>query len=400
MKDVKIGKFTISRDLLLFLIANALLGVTLAIESTSFTNRLYEDLGFTITQRGALEFPRELPGLLVVFIIAALSFLGDVRTSGFANIFGGIGLIAFGLVPSGFWPVVVTMMIFSMGSHMYMPLQGSIAMTFAGKGNLGRRLGEIQAVNTIALVLTTATLFILFRFANISLSSVFVVGGVAMMLAGAVFFFMSPGHTTRGRKPKLIYRKKFILFYLLSIFFGARRQITFLFVAWLIVQGFGQPVATMALLFFIMSVISIFFRPILGIFIDRMGERFVLVFEGALLLLSCLGFAFAGTLFEHSTALIIVGVCFVIDNLFSIGAGMARTTYVRRLADDPEEISGTLAFSISLDHIFTMTLPFFGTILWEGTDYRYVFLVGALISAACMFLANKIRVPESASSQK
>jgi len=395
MQEIRIGKRTISRDFFLFLLASALLGVSVAVESTSFTNRLSDDLGFTILQRTALEFPRELPGLLVFFVIGALAFLGDIRTAAVANIFGGIGLFAFGLVPSGFWPVVVTLMIFSMGQHVYMPLSGSIAMTFAKEKNLGRRLGEIQAVSTIVLILTSVALYIMYEFFEVPFSVAFTMGAISMVLAGCVFFLMSPG-PKKAKRERFIVKKKFRHFYFLAIFFGARRQITFTFVTWLIVTIYEQPASTIVILFFITNVISVFFRPVLGIFIDRLGERFVLVFEAGLLLLSCLGFAFAGLLFSPSVALIVVSACFVIDNLFSIGAQMARTTYVRKLADDQNEVSGTLSFSISLDHIITMSLPFFAGLLWEWnaqTGYIYVFMVGAVISIVCMILANGIRIP-------
>jgi len=396
MNEIRIGKAVISRDFLLFLIANALLGVAIAVESTSFANRLAEDLGFTTMQRTSLEFPRELPGLLVVFVIGALGFLGDIRTAAVGNIMGGIGLFAFGLVPSGYWAVVITMMIFSMGQHIYLPLSGAISMTFAKENNLGRRLGEIQAVTTATLVITSAVLYLLYHFLDMSFSVAFTIGAVAMVLAGIVFLFMSPG-PKKPKKERFVVKKKYSLFYVLAVFFGARRQITFTFVTWLLVTIYAQPVQTIVILFFITNVISIFFRPLLGIFVDKLGERFVLVFEGGLLLLSCFGFAFARILFSPSVALIVVGACFVIDNLFSVGAQMARTTYVRKLADDQNEVSGTLSFSISLDHVFTMSMPFFAGLLWEWnaeTGYVYVFLVGALISVVCMFLANAIRIPQ------
>jgi len=396
MNEIRIGKWTISRDFFLFLLASALLGISVAVESTSFANRLYEDLGFTITQRAALEFPRELPGLLVFFVIGALAFLGDIRTSAFANILGGIGLFAFGLVPAGFWPVVVTMMIFSMGQHIYLPLSGAISMTFATEKNLGRRMGEIQSVSTIVLVLTSVALYIMYEFFDVPFSVAFIIGAISMVLAGIVFLFMSPG-PKKTKKERFIIKKKYTNFYFLAVFFGARRQITFTFVTWLIVTIFEQPATTIVILFFITNVISIFLRPILGIFIDKLGERFVLVFEGGLLLISCLGFAFARVLFSPSVALIVVSVCFVIDNMFSIGAHMARTTYVRKLADDQNEVSGTLSFSISLDHIITMSMPFFAALLWEwnpATGYVYVFIFGALISAVCMIFANRIRIPK------
>jgi len=395
MKEVRIGKSQISRDLLLFFIAGALLGVTAAVESTSFTNRLVEDLGFSILQRTALEFPRELPGLLVVFVTGALAFLGDVRTVAIGSIIGGAGLFAFGIVPSGFWPVVISMMVYNMGTHIYLPLQGSIGMTFAKEGNLGRRLGEIQSVSTASLILSAAVLYVLYAVVNIPFVVAFTIGAVAMVLAGVVFFLMSPA-PIKPKKQRFIIKKKYTLFYVLAFFYGARKQITITFVTWLIVTTYDQPVSTVVILFFITNVIGVFFRPWLGKRIDRLGERFVLAFESSLLMVSCFGFAFAKILFSAPVALIIVSVCYVIDNIFSAGAQMARTTYVRRLSDDPVEVSATLSLGISFDHVISMTMPFFAGLLWEsggGMGYVYVFLIGALVSLICLIVANKIRVP-------
>ena len=394
MKEIRIGKIAIPRDLLLFLIASALLGITSAVESTSFANRLAEDLHFTVTQRTLLEIPRELPGLLVVFITGALVFLGDVRTAAIANIIGGIGLYVFGVVPTGYLPVVLTMMVYSMGQHVYMPIQGAISMSFAKDGKIGRRLGEIQSVNTAALIVTAAVLYCLYQFLHVRFMVSFTIGAIAMVLAGVVFMFMSPGKA-EIRKQRFIFNKKFTLFYILSVVYGARKQITYTFTPWLIITVYNQPATTMTLLFFIVAVINVFFRPFLGGLIDRKGERFVLMFEAILLLVACCGFAFAKVLLPETPALIVASACYVIDQVFA-GAGMARTTYVRRLTDNPNEVSATLSLGISLDHAIAMSMPAFAGMLWAwnpGVGYVYVFIGGIAISIVNMILSNRIRIP-------
>jgi len=394
MREIRIGKRTISRDFLFFLIATALLGVTMAIENTSIANRLHEDLGFEIQQRTMLEVPRELPGLLVVFLVGGLAFLGDVKTAAVANIFGGIGLFLFGLVPSGFLPVMATLMIYNTGTHIYMPMQGTISMSFAKDGNIGRRLGQVQSVSMAALILTSGSLILLYRFLEIPFVVSFTVGAIAMILAGVMFFFIGPLQAAPRRK-RFVFKKKYKLFYMLCIIFGMRKQITITFVPWLIVRVYDQPVVTITILFFIVSVINIFFRPWLGGFIDCKGERFVLMMEAFLIIVSCLGFAFSRYLFPESVALIVVACCYIIDNLFS-GAGMARTTYVKRLSDDPGEVSATLALGISLDHVLSMSVPTVAGILWAtnmGQGYVYVFCAGLVIAVLNLLISNRIRVP-------
>jgi hypothetical protein len=75
------------RDFYLFLIAGIFLGIAQSVDGSTITNYLKEHFGMMILQRSALEFPREIPGLIVVLTIGALSFLGgDVRISVVANL--------------------------------------------------------------------------------------------------------------------------------------------------------------------------------------------------------------------------------------------------------------------------------------------------------------------------
>jgi len=395
MKEIKIGKKVITRDFLLFLIATALLGITMAVESTSISNRLALD--FSTQERTMLEMPRELPGLLVVFLVGGLAFLSDVPTAAVANIVGGLGLFAFGFVPAGFAPVVATLMIYNMGTHIYMPMQASISMSFAKDKDVGRRLGQVQSVSMAALILTSGSLFLLYRFLNIPFRVSFTVGAIAMILAGIVFLFMSPVRN-RVKRKRFVFKWKYKLFYMLCLIFGMRKQITITFVPWLLITVYEQPVVTITILFFIVSVLNIFFRPWLGSLIDRKGERFVLMGEAVLILFSCSGFAFSKLLFPDNIALIVVCGCYLIDNLFS-GAGMARTTYVKRLSDDPGEVSATLALGISLDHVLSMSVPAFAGLLWAtnmGQGYVYVFCGGLVIAVLNLLISSRIRVPSAA----
>ena len=184
---------------------------------------------------------------------------------------------------------------------------------------------------------------------------------------------------------------------MLCLVFGMRKQITITFVPWLIVTVYNQPVITITILFFTVSVINVFFRPWLGGFIDRKGERFVLILEAIIIIIACLGFAFSKLLFPESVALFVVAGCYLLDNMVS-GVGMARTTYVKRLSDDPSEVSATLAMGISLDHVLSMSVPTFAGLLWAtnmGQGYIYVFCAGLGIAILNLLISNRIRVPKT-----
>lgn len=392
MKEFKIGKYKISKDFGLFLLASIFLGIALAVDNTTFANRLYEDLKFTVMQRSMLETPRELPGLLTVFFIGMLHALGDIRIAAVANIIGGIGMLAFGFVPSNFGLVLICLMIYSTGQHIYLPLSASLSMSFAKEGSFGKRIGQVQSLGTGALIVSSGALYIMYKIFHMSYKAAFAAGGFAMIFAGVLFFFMD-NHRTEKSAQRFIFRKQYALYYTLSIINGARKQLTLTFVPWLIIDTFKQPVTTITLLFFSVSAIHVFFKPWLGNLIDKKGERFVLMSEAVLLFIVCFGFAYAKTFLPFSAALAIACACYIIDNLL-IAVSMARATYIRKIAVHPSDVSGTLSMGTTLDHVISMFIPLFAGYVWYSngsSGYIYVFLGGAAISVLNFLIASGIK---------
>jgi hypothetical protein len=81
--------------------------------------------------------------------------------------------------------------------------------------------------------------------------------------------------------------------------------------------------------------------------------------------------------------------CYIIDNSLS-AVEMARSTYVRKLADDPDEVLPTLSTGTSFDHVISMTIPTLGGILWAATSYKMVFIAASFIAAANLLLSFKM----------
>lgn len=392
MNKIKIGKHEVSTDLFIFIIISILLGIVAAVENTSLANRLYEELDFTVMQRSMLETPRELPGLLSVVMIGMLNSLGDIRIAAFANILGGIGLLFFGLVPNQYSLILIFLVVYSTGQHLYIPMRSSITMGFADGQHFGQRLGQIQGLGSLAIIITSGVLFFLYKFFDVSYRVVFAFASFAMILAGILFLFMkNDGNKIVGKK-RFIFRKEYYLYYIMSIVNGARKQITLTFVPWLIIDVFQQPVTTLTMLFFIVCVINIFFKPWFGSLIDNKGERYAMQLEAIVMFVACIGFIFAKSLFPVSTALIIVGFCYVIDKLME-SASMARATYAKRISKDPSEVARTLSMGLSMDHVVSMLIPVLAGYVWyaNGPDgYRYVFIGALFISLLNLFIASKL----------
>ncbi len=387
----------LERDFILFLISGACLGIAQSVDGSTLTNYLKEHFGMLIIHRTALEFPRELPGLLVVLIIGGLSFLGgDVRISAVANLLAAAGMFSLGIIPSQFAFVIFVIFIYSMGQHIFMPLSGNIAMSFAKRNEMGRTLGLLSSVSNIAIVISSIALWALFRFAHISYFTSFTIGAVALLISAILIGFIKPTQTVKVEK-RYIYRKEYRLYYWLSMLYGARKQIFITFGPWVLVDVFKQPVTTMTLLFLIVAVIGIFVKPWVGHLIDKVGERFVLSGEAFIFFFTCLLYAFAEDLFSYPVAIACIYVCYVTD--FTIDSvSMARITYMKKIALKPEDVSPSLSLGISLDHIVTIFLPILGGLAWyKGGHggYKYVFMGGAVVALLNFISSRKIRIKKT-----
>ncbi len=384
---------TMDRNYFYFLLSTAFIGIAQSVDGATLTNYLRDNLGMMILERSALEFPRELPGLLIVFIIGALSSLGDIKTTVVANILAAAGMFALGVIPPDYTLVVIFIFIYNMGTHIYMPMSNSIGMSFASAADLGKKLGRMNAVNTAALVSSSAVLWALFHFFHISFTAAFSIGAVAYLCAA---FCLSKVHSAAASKKnsRLVLRKEYALYYWLCVLFGARKQIFITFGPWVLVDIFHQPVTTMTVLFFIISLTGIVVKPWIGRMIDTLGERRVLCGEAVAFLFVCLGYAFATDLLPEAQALFLICACYILDQSMS-SVSMARATYMRKLALTPADISPSLSMGTSIDHIVTMFLPILGGIVWYNggpNGYKLVFLGGALIALLNFFSARFINL--------
>jgi hypothetical protein len=382
------------KDFILFLVAGIFIGIAQSVDGSTVTNYLKEHFGMMIIHRSALEFPRELPGLLVVFVISGLSFLGgDVRISAVANLLAAIGMFSLGIIPSQFAFIIMVVFIYSMGQHIYMPLSGSIGMSFAKRHEMGKVLGRLSSVNNMAVVFSSLALWALFRFAHLSYFVSFSIGAAALVIAAVLLSLIKPGQTVKVEK-RVLYRKEYRLYYWLCMLYGARKQIFITFGPWALVDVFKQPVTTMTILFLIIAIAGIFVKPFVGHLIDKRGERFVLSGEAFLFFFACLGYAFAENLFRPGLAIIVIFICYVADFTLD-SASMARTTYMKKIAITPEDVSPSLTLGISLDHVVTVFLPILGGLAWYkggAGGYRYVFIAGAVIAVINFISSRRIKI--------
>jgi len=381
-----------SRELKLFAAASLVIGLSYSIIDSTFNNFLNDRFSLSGFERSFLEFPRELPGFLVVFVSALLWFLCSRRLGVVAIILGLIGTVLIGFVSSTYAIMVICLFVYSMGQHLFMPISSTIGMELAREGKTGQRLGQLNGVRNLATILGSFLVFLGFKYLGFNYHHTFALAAIGLAVAAVLMFAMKPETVTQP-KTYLKLRKEYRLYYILAVLFGSRKQLFLTFAPWVIVTVFNQPTQTLATLLTIGGIIGILFQPFLGWAIDRLGERFVLALEAVLLVFVCIGYGVARSLFSESTAFLVTCVLYLVDQmLFSVN--MARAMYMKKIALRPEDIQPALTAGLTLDHVFSILFAVLGGIIWSAFGYQYVFIMGGLIAILNFVAAIKVRVPE------
>lgn len=388
----RIGR--VPRELKLFAVASLSMGIAYSIIDATFNNYLNDRFALDGFQRSFLEFPRELPGFLVVFVSALLWFLCSRRLGTVAMVLGIAGTLLIGFGSSTYAILVVCLFVYSLGQHMFMPVASTIGMELAEEGKTGARLGQLNALRNFAAILGSALVFVIFKVLGQTYHITFALSALGFTVAAILMFSMKPEEATTPRI-FLKLRKEYRLYYLLAVLYGSRKQLFITFAPWVLVTIFNQPTSTMATLYTIGGIIGILFQPFLGWTIDHFGERIVLASEAVLLVFVCFGYGFSRSIFAEGTAFLVACGCYLVDQML-MSVSMARSTYMKKIALHPADIQPALTAGVTIDHIFSISIALLGGLVWNKFGFQYVFLMGVFIAATNFFVAMQVRISRPA----
>ena len=207
---------SIRPEVLMFFILISAVSLGNGLSDGVYSNYFKEVYHITAFQRGFIEFPRELPGLLCAVVIGTLGFLGDLRVAFIAQICAVIGVTMLGLLTPSFGVMLIFLFINSMGMHLFMPLQDAIGMSLAEQNQIGRRMGQYSSVRAAFSLIGALLVFFGFRtglFAfDTSIKWVFIVAAGAFLCAmamAAVMIKRLKPQRTAPRRTKLVLRKQY-----------------------------------------------------------------------------------------------------------------------------------------------------------------------------------------------
>jgi hypothetical protein len=348
---------------------------------TLFNNFAVDIAGLDGNHIGVLQSVREIPGFLALLAVFVILFIKEYRLSALSILILGLGVAMTGLFPS-YAGLLMTTLVMSFGFHYFETTNMSLTLQYFDKGTspwvFGKQRSFAAASNIGVGILIYALAFLL-GFAKIYL----LIGG--LIVATAVWGMAQDptGKEIVLQRKNMIVRKKYWLFYFLTLMAGARRQVFMAFAVLLMVQKFEYSLQEVTILFVVNNIINYYLSPLIGKSIIRYGERKVLSIEYFSLIFVFLAYA-------ATTSKLMVAALFILDHIF-FNFSIAIRTFFQKIGD-PRDIAPSMAVGFTINHIAAVFLPAIGGFLWV-IDYRIPFVGGAVMSLISLFAVQMIRTP-------
>jgi MFS family permease len=363
------------RDWTLFIALNFLFAFGFAIYAGVFQNFLRDVLHAGPLQLGSLESLREIPGFLAAITTGTLAALAESRVAALGLLIGALGIGATGAVHS-FGSLVAITVFWSVGFHLWSSMAPAITLALAKGEEGGRHLGRINAVGSTATLAALGLAWVMARVISHGVYAPYFYLAGACIIVAALLCSQLSTHAASAPRARIILRREYGLFYLLTFLEGCRRQIFSIFATFALVLVYHVPVDRMLLLQFVNAIMIVVTAPAIGRLVDQRGERSPLTFYSIGLIVVFLGYA----TFQNAGALYAL---YLIDNvLFSFGVGF--TTYLHRIARR-NELTPCLAMGTTMNHIAAVTVPVGGAWLWQRYhNYQLPFWVGVAIAGVSL----------------
>jgi hypothetical protein len=349
-----------------------------------FNNFAVEQANVTGTQVGVIQAFREIPGFLSLLVVYILLLVKEYRLSSYSIVVMGIGILLTGFFPS-FYGLIITTLIMSFGFHYYETTNQSLTLQYFKLDEAPYVFGKIKGYASAINILVAVIVFGLSYW--LSYKSIYILIGGLVFLVGMWGLTINPSDPAiPTQHKKMIFKKKYWLFYLLTFFAGARRQIFVVFALFLLVKIFHFTVQEVAVLFVLNNIIGYFLNPFLGKAIIRFGERKILSLEYFSLIIIFI-------LYVNIHSKFIVAILYILDHIF-FNFSFAIRTFFQKIGEK-KDIAPSMAVGFTINHIAAVVIPVIGGILWS-IDYKIAFYFGAFLSAislgAVQFISGQIRL--------
>jgi len=376
-------KHRAGRDLKLVAAAAFCLYVGFGIYLATYNNFFVGVIHVRPEQLGVLESVRESPGLAMAFVLALAMHIAEPMLGTAALMLLSIGFLGYAGTAS-YVPIVFFSVIWSVGLHVWMPLQSAMTLSLAEEGAKGRRLGQVGAATGLGTSLGITAVLLLSSNAvysgTVSYRTWYTAAAV-WVAAGAVIIWFVRRDLSPPDRPRLVFKRKYGLYYGLTFLEGCRKQVFITFAPYVLVKVYGTPQMVIAALMLTNNVVNLIGAPIVGRMIDRIGERRILTTSYTGLIAVFLGYALTRQV--H-----VLWVLYCVDNLLYLST-YSLTTYLNRIASR-EDLTPSLSMGVTTNHLAAVVVPITGGLIWKAVGYQVPFFGGAVVVAASLLLASRL----------
>ena len=360
-------------------------------------NYLAEVAAMTEMDRGIAEFFRELPGLLLVFILAVFYRFSAEKMYKTGMVIMVAGMAMQALISPVKALVICAIFVYSLGEHIQLGMKNTLSLEYSRPGAGGTALGyqnAIYQIGNLAGYLAVIGVFFFISSGTRPFKPIFSVAALFMFLAMLASLRLSGSSVTDQSRRRFYFRRKFRKYYMLEVFYGARKQVFFTFGPYVLVLFYGADAGLISLLFAISAISCFLIAPLVGKLIDRVGYKPVMIADTLILVIVCFFYGFAHHLFPMDVALIVCCVNYVLDSVISL-ASMASNVYVQDISDSREEMKATISTGISVNHMITVLIALLGGWIWKVLGIETLFMLSAFLGLCNSAYAATIKTGRS-----
>lgn len=343
-------------------------------------NYMAEVVKMNELDRGITEFFREVPGLLLVLILAIFYKSSAERMYKIGMVVMTAGMLLQACISPVKALVILAIFIYSTGEHIQLGMKNTLSLEYSKEGFGGRALGLQNAIYQIGNLL--GFLVVIGAFAVIPSTAlfkpVFAAAAAFMFFAMFVSMRLKGSSMTDKNRSRFYFRKKFRKYYMLEVFYGARKQVFFTFGPYVLILFYGADAGVISLLFAVSAIACFLLAPVVGKIIDRIGYKAVMIADTLILVIVCFFYGFAHHIFSMHTAFIVCCVNYILDSVISL-ASMASNVYVQDISDSKDEMRATISTGISVNHFITIFIALLGGWIWNVLGIETLFLLSAVL---------------------
>ena len=375
-----------------FLLSILITGLSYGLYKGMLDNYLAEIVGMGEMDRGITEFFRELPGIALIFILAIFYTLSAETLYKAGALIMLLGMSMNAMLPPTKVLATLAICMYSLGEHIQLGMKNTLSLGYAKHGHGGAALGVQNSAGQIGTLAGYMVIVATFSFFTESQPYKVFFSLAAVLVAVSAGFSMgiTGNSKTDETKRRFYFHKKYTKYYMLEVFYGARKQVFFTFGPYVLVLFYGANAAMISLLFAISAIACFLAAPVVGKIIDRLGYKVVMVSDTLILVIVCFFYGFAHYLFPRNVAFIVCCINYILDAVISL-ASMASNVYVQELSDNEDEVKATISTGVSVNHVITIFIALFGGWIWQTLGIETLFIVSAVLGLCNSAYAASIK---------